>query len=1055
MLAASPPQAIGQSTDTQTLRLEAGWNLVSLRVQPADPSLDVLFDGHLDQIPMVKQERGEAYIPSQDVMEFTTWKTDEGYEVYAETAVEVDVTGTPLSPESTLVALDEGWNLIPYFPAQPQPVDSALSSVEQTLVRVENDEGDVYSPGRSIATLDSLRPGQGYKLHVSRPDTLVYESGDTSKDTIEARTLMDALSLQGLEVGQYVQVQGRDEAGDGGGGTFVVTNSACRTDGGTCFMFDEDLTQVTENPGSIDHTNLSWRSVKVRYGTDTDKDVIHMRQLNGFHEHRSREPQIWIDLKNGSKQGAGWNIINKLRKNTPGDTEYFTYKHTNSDRRLERMGVTNSVKPEWWGAPRIDPKNPKEADPELRWAMVVANRIYENNNYSWVNVEVEDGFYYQNSIPILEGVKIVGTGDLNADGFTRGELRLLPGEALYWNKKGYDQWADPDRERVHNHLLGMKPEQIRAGYAPEKFGMEKMLVNGNVPNNMQLFNNLSDYQNPIQQMQDGGSLQGFYDAAQDWPDTATPYFHDVHFKNAGGSGLSIGAAGGEADPDIDNVKIDQARRNHLIYGVSGSQPIKNVEVSGQFWGAGAILTDPRSVEGISAEYQNFTLKDIKTGQFGYNSVVSVRSGSAGVEDVLVDSFTIDLSGSSIQGYLGGKLGILNIFDDDVKFKNGTIRGYKPGNYNISNPPVVMDLGFNDANVNGVGEQAILKNTTLYDHGVEFQIAKKGGTAPRNLRLDNVTVQLASGVTRSQGSRGVFGTYKAPSTSTIPRQWRIFYKDVNYNPPAGSHTFQIFADNGDHPVDWYVSGGSVNNQPEFDELVNYSDANGRVARLFLHNFTLDFPDSGGWHGDVGPDSEGRLRNVTDSNGFVSDQVNQTYTATSTDESNGYALIPTNLLSHAYEHSVTANAGYNVTGVTVANADGTQRSDTDQKAPYLKVSVDGSITQGDTFDWTARVTPLEDYQTTGLFVAREVTNKDYASGGGPFIVDLRGVASSQESREKIVYTASSGDTSVITTNVQSDDYTLELTEQGTGTATITVTGEITGVGTTTTTFEVTVE
>jgi hypothetical protein len=67
----------------------------------------------------------------------------------------------------------------------------------------------------------------------------------------------------------------------------------------------------------------------------------------------------------------------------------------------------------------------------------------------------------------------------------------------------------------------------------------------------------------------------------------------------------------------------------------------------------------------------------------------------------------------------------------------------------------------------------------------------------------------------------------------------------------------------------------------------------------------------------------------------------------------------------------------------------------------------------------------------------------------------VAASQESREKIVYTASSGDTSVVTANVQSDDYTLELTEQGTGTATITITGSIDGIGTTTDTFQVTIE
>jgi hypothetical protein len=131
--------------------------------------------------------------------------------------------------------------------------------------------------------------------------------------------------------------------------------------------------------------------------------------------------------------------------------------------------------------------------------------------------------------------------------------------------------------------------------------------------------------------------------------------------------------------------------------------------------------------------------------------------------------------------------------------------------------------------------------------------------------------------------------------------------------------------------------------------------------------------------------------------------------------------------------------------------------DLRDPYLRVNLDGTIQANETIEveYSAYVTPPDDYQTTGLFVSRPVYDKSYTSGNGPFTVDLRGVAVSQESRDKVVYTASSGDPSVVTASVQSDDYTLELTEQGTGIATITVDAEIPGVGTATTTFEVTVE
>jgi hypothetical protein len=218
------------------------------------------------------------------------------------------------------------------------------------------------------------------------------------------------------------------------------------------------------------------------------------------------------------------------------------------------------------------------------------------------------------------------------------------------------------------------------------------------------------------------------------------------------------------------------------------------------------------------------------------------------------------------------------------------------------------------------------------------------------------------------------------------------------------------------------------------------------------------DKSNWfHKHVGANSMLRLRNSQDRSGRVSDAVGQSYSATATDETNGYALIPTSLLSRPAETSVTASAEYNVTSVEIANSDGTLRSDDDlrEEDPYLKVSVDGSITQGDSFTWTARVTPLDDFQTTGLFVSRPVADKSLTSGNGPWTEDLRGVAASQESRDKIIYTASSGDTSVATASVQGDDVTLKIMGQGIGTATITVDAEIPGVGTTTDTFEVTIE
>jgi len=198
----------------------------------------------------------------------------------------------------------------------------------------------------------------------------------------------------------------------------------------------------------------------------------------------------------------------------------------------------------------------------------------------------------------------------------------------------------------------------------------------------------------------------------------------------------------------------------------------------------------------------------------------------------------------------------------------------------------------------------------------------------------------------------------------------------------------------------------------------------------------------------------MRDSQDRSGHVSD-ASGTYTATADDDASTTVLIPTALISYPHETQVTAGTSPSVSSVEIANSDGTttgRGDDVDEHDPYLKVTLSSAIAEGETINWTARVTPSDEYATTGLFIARPVEDRN---GAGPWQIDLRGVAASQESRERIVYTASSSDAGIAVANVDSDGYTLDVNPQRSGTAVITVTGEIDGAGTATDTFQVTVE
>jgi len=1055
-----------QDTETQQLSLEQGENFVSLRVQPEDASLSAIFEGHLDQIHRIKDERGRVYMPGDGIEQFTTWDANEGYKVYTTSPFDLAVTGSPLSLTTASVPLEKGGNLIPYLPADPQAVDDALASVSNTLLRVEGEDENAYEPDGS-SSLDSLRVGQGYALYVDQPDTLTY--------TIQTGTLAEALSLEGVQAGQHVHARGRDEPGDGGGGTFVVTNSDCGTDGATCFIFDDDRASVTgetvsaSGGATLSNSDLVWGTVECRYGPDPE-DVVKDLRLAGHHvRYTGGNGEPWIDHAAGRFNGGGWAPFNSFDSQLGnGDgTMDVSYEHATSARRLERKNVTEAINLAWYGAPKADPNSPTSAGPYLSWALTRAAELYQNNNFDWTYVDVPGEYYVRNRQLMFSGVRVRGTGDLNADGFTRGTLKLMPGEALYHLKKEFqdeDGWYriqhDTNRKRAHMHYGGREKFLFTNSKTPEKFGFEKLLVSGNLPNNRGPFDNQSNYSHPNNSieryLQDSGDWMMFY-SKNDYNDQTPLVLDDVHARKLGGSGIGIAGKNEGIGYDTQTpgkVIIDTAYRNHLWYGLTTQGWIENVTLKGTYWGGNPIsgsATGPN-------KYRNITVKDLYANpDYTFNSIFGDREGEATLENI-----TVDLRGST-QGFKS--MNVL-ITDGQKSSVDGfTLHSFYEGDTNASKVTLYAKRKSGDKTEGPV----VIKNVDMYDEGTPVQLHGGSNGKRHDVVFENITIQQGENPSGNADAT-VHGFNNAP-LGDKPKAGRIDYRNVNFLAPVGE--FGLGNRGGTGEMDVYWTDSTINNLSSdflFNDNMNELWENKEFG-IFLDNieFTGYFPKTGYMEGNAPQEQSGeytyvRMRNCTatkDGTTLYSEQSG-TYTSDGGDEGNDYVLIPTQLMTYAWETDVSiTNGNRTVSSVEITDANGNPRTTdldkwTKQTEPYLKVNLDAAIQAGTTIDvdWTARVTPQDDYQTTGLFVARPVLNQSYTTGQGPFTIDLRGVASSQESREKIVYTASSADPSVVTANVKSDGYTLELTEQSAGTATISVTGEIPGVGTATTTFEATV-
>ncbi len=167
--------ALGALFTEQDVSLRKGSNLISAALAPEHAHMDSVFAGVAADVVEVKNEAGERYRPADGVNEIGHWDRDEAYVVYAESGGTLSLQGTPVDTSS--IALDEGWNWVPYSRPSALAVEEALTSIQDVLVMVKDETGRAYVPGEGIEELSTLTPGEGYRVYVSSSTTLTYPAG--------------------------------------------------------------------------------------------------------------------------------------------------------------------------------------------------------------------------------------------------------------------------------------------------------------------------------------------------------------------------------------------------------------------------------------------------------------------------------------------------------------------------------------------------------------------------------------------------------------------------------------------------------------------------------------------------------------------------------------------------------------------------------------------------------------------------------------------------------------------------------------------------------------
>ena len=610
-LAQAPPDGLVLGGPaTQQVHFAAGSNLVSLRVYPSNRALVSLFGVHAGKVIFAKDAAGNTYAPGYGAGALTEWPADEALQIYASVPFSITVSGAEILPTSAL-ALDAGWSAVPMLTDGVRPVSEVFGGFGNALSVVEDGDGRAFPAGPGQTPLVQVEPGRGYRLHLTSNSLLSY-----GVDRTTVSTVLDAIALEGLEVGQEIEIEGFRVPGDGGAGVLRVTESGCVPDGGTCFVPTEHTqagpSYTAGSSFGMTGTNIQWETFRLCHSASSapanpalaDGDGCYdALQLHGHGGQNDGLPML--------NTATGWVSISismrSYAKTYDGDASVdhtAQYRYATSDLRLERVveealvlegaATFEYTRPEWWGGrPEMG-----DATDAVSWAVSSA-RAHAAQTGTEHYVVLSGMYGYAGVIELQNRTVLKGEQDGVRDG--QG-LRVLAGAPWhYWAIKSQTASSHSEPLTERDALSGNHGfVAVRHGRTSHEDRVVDIEIDGNLEENAYVFtpgyrsaSGTSTYSGGSrvdEMLQNTPHWNGFVasNMSGDNIEGSRTRLTNVHVHDMGGNLLLSNEPvdfGGSSD-----LLLGNSARNHVAYGIQVSEgsSIDRVEVYGFFWKGGVV-----------------------------------------------------------------------------------------------------------------------------------------------------------------------------------------------------------------------------------------------------------------------------------------------------------------------------------------------------------------------------------------------------------------------------------------------------------------------------------
>jgi hypothetical protein len=167
-------------TSSHIVSLHPGWNMISSYIVPLDSALHRLFEPVIDNLLIIKDGAGNAFLPEYGIDNIKNWNHQNGYQLYlSPESGTLEIFGIKITPDRESLPLNAGWNMVGYLRNTPLDVELAVETITNKLIIIKNGSGQVYIPpgivgDDPINTLETMKPGEGYQIYISENAELVY-----------------------------------------------------------------------------------------------------------------------------------------------------------------------------------------------------------------------------------------------------------------------------------------------------------------------------------------------------------------------------------------------------------------------------------------------------------------------------------------------------------------------------------------------------------------------------------------------------------------------------------------------------------------------------------------------------------------------------------------------------------------------------------------------------------------------------------------------------------------------------------------------------------------